>query len=240
MKDSLASIVGAEQTYIDAAESGSLDGLTVPPPFGVTRAELIANYETRLAKSGSSCRAIYDQLRLAVDLCPLCHARSVTCLDHFLPKGEHAIFATTPVNLVPACAECNKNKGSRVDPTLHPYFDAVDEIEWLRGTLQGPSVHFEVDPPPNWTPQVTERVKSHFRVFKLASTFSIHAAEEMSSIAHNVHGIREAAGSDAVRNFLNAQYESAARNRKNSWRTATYKALAASDSYADGVSSVRG
>lgn len=63
--------------------------------------------------------------------CPLCAQRIVSTLDRRLPKAHYPALAVTPLNLVPACSDCNKAKLANLpttssEETLHPYYDYVE------------------------------------------------------------------------------------------------------------------
>ncbi|RZG86161.1 HNH endonuclease [Acinetobacter sp. WCHAc060033] len=68
--------------------------------------------------------------------CCYCNNHKIEVVDHFLPESKYIFLAVNPINLVPACEECNDNKHayspSATEPVLvHPYFDFIDHINWL-------------------------------------------------------------------------------------------------------------
>ena len=139
--NSVATHIGQEETiYEQRGESKSLFEIasSVNVAGVVTCNEMKKIYKSPFSRSGSRSRAIYDRLRgqSRHGKCPLCAHRDASTLDHYLAKSTHPTFALTPLNLVPSCASCNKNKLdfvplTSVDQTLHPYYDDVDGEVWL-------------------------------------------------------------------------------------------------------------
>lgn len=66
--------------------------------------------------------------------CAFCCIHRVSEVDHFLPKSKFKTLAIEPLNLLPICRDCNKEKGdfySLEDKgIIHPYFDDVKQV-WL-------------------------------------------------------------------------------------------------------------
>lgn len=60
--------------------------------------------------------------------CLICHTSEVDNLDHYLPKAKYPILSLNPINLIPICIKCNRNKidyipKSKSDNLIHLYFD---------------------------------------------------------------------------------------------------------------------
>ena len=113
--NSVATHIGQEETiYEQRGESKSLFEIasSVNVAGVVTCNEMKKIYKSPFSRSGSRSRAIYDRLRgqSRHGKCPLCAHRDASTLDHYLAKSTHPTFALTPLNLVPSCASCNKNK----------------------------------------------------------------------------------------------------------------------------------
>jgi hypothetical protein len=212
--------------------------------LGVTRDELTALYASRMVKKGGRCRPIYDALLAAAPLgvCPLCAHRDVSTLDHYLPKGQFADLSVTPINLVPACKDCNFAKlegrpSGREEETLHPYFDNVDDETWLVAQLRPTSpatVTFEVRPPAHWPEVERDRLRYHFRVFRLARLYGAQSAVELVNMRFQLKLLHRAGGSEAVRAQLSEREQSYAHVRRNSWQSALFSALAMSSWYCNG------
>lgn len=103
----------------------------------VSRQEMEKVYTSRMAQKGTPGRPIYDKLKASAPygICPFCGQRTVSTLDHYLPKAYFPALVVLPYNLIPACSDCNKAKLDKVPQTaetqtLHPYYDNVNE-QWL-------------------------------------------------------------------------------------------------------------
>jgi hypothetical protein len=201
---------------------------------GITKVEMNKLYTQKLSKSGHIARNHYDAIKSATQRCPLCAVRVVTTLDHYLPKGEYPIFAIYPLNLIPACRDCNTDKLSNVatmhsEETLHPYYDDIDGDEWLIATVEHSSpisFSFFVAPPPNWSNDLAGRVHTHLNVFKLYSLYSSHAAEELSNIRGTLENLSNNGAPGDVAAHLMDGFISRLKNQRNSWQTAMYRAMA--------------
>lgn len=205
----------------------------------ITSAEMRRVYKGTFSRPNTPPRAIYDQIKAAPkrDICPLCGHRVVTTLDHYLAQSRHPIFAVTPMNLVPACSDCNKIKRAKQpatasDQTLHPYFDNVDDEVWLTARVKEivpPVVDFEPSPPSTWPKRKRERLCNHFGAFELRKLYSIQAAVELINIRDSLDKIASREGSLGVRQFLEEQATSRRTAENNSWQSAMYEALAESN-----------
>jgi hypothetical protein len=158
----------------------------------VTTLEMVRLYDWRFARKGSPGRAIYDAIFSAANRCPLCGHGTVSTLDHHLPKTQYPALAVTPLNLVPACSDCNKNKinfvpVSSADETLHPYFDDVEDDTWLVAKVievAPAALRFRVQAPAYWSAILAERVRRHFRMLNLSHLYGAQSATEISNIRH--------------------------------------------------------
>ncbi len=238
-------VVLAEATYL--ARGNDMTLYAISPSDGVagvlTTAEMMRVYAGTFVKSVRG-RAMYDSLKAAPrnDICPLCAQRTVSTLDHYLAQSVHANLIVVPINLVPACAECNKSKlnyqpKSDVEQGFHPYFDNFDDAQWLSAqVVQGspPALRFSVSPPPGWSPTKISRADWHFMAFNLAALYASHAGVELNNIRFSLERIAQFGTPDDVRAFLVDRAESARRAYLNGWQTATYQALGASDWFCNG------
>ena len=239
-------VVQSSREYATAAATNRLH--TVPQEAlvggSVTTKEMADLYAGRMARQGSSGRGIYDDLLLAPanGRCPLCGQRTVSTLDHNLPKSRHPSLAVTPANLVPACVECNRAKGDQSptvgsEETIHPYFDDVDREIWLQADVlvgSPAAVTFAVVAAARWDAALAARVNHHFKLFNLAALYSAHAAEELSSVKYQLTELHATAGSGQVRTELLARACSYGAVRTNSWQVAMYRGVAGSDWFCEG------
>ncbi|WP_216591066.1 HNH endonuclease [Streptomyces brasiliscabiei] len=201
-------------------------------------------YTDRMAHAKSSGRRIYDQIQLAAPngVCPLCGIRRVTTLDHYLPKASFAALSVAPLNLIPACSDCNKFKldvapAIKEEQTLIPYFEDASDVQWLRCDVikeEPATVWFTVVDPPHYPTTLINRVRHHFKVFRLGELYAHHANTDMRSIRMVLRGLFEILGPQGVRDYLKDHAKSAYEAEGGRWKSAMYNALAESDWYCRG------
>lgn len=193
----------------------------------------------KLSSSTPETRVLYDHIKgLARGMiCPLCNQRTVSTLDHYLAKSLHGALAITPINLVPACKDCNTDSGTRRstspgDQTFHPYFDNGDTETWIVATITSespPAAIFSTSKPANWSDDFYLSAEAHFRDFNLAQLYSAQAGQELVNIYIDIINSPNSEDPYALRqHFL----ETANRRRfpvRNSWQAALYQAAADSD-----------
>ena len=240
-----ATIKETESAYLSHGEKSTL--YTVAGTNGVagkvTTDEMERVYTQTFVKSART-RHIYDSIKKIPenDICPLCGQRTVSTLDHYLPKSEHPALAVTSLNLVPACSDCNKTKlafqaASAGDQTLHPYFDDVDDERWLFAKVQESSpaaLIFMPEPPAAWTEIKRQRVGAHFRTFALAKLYASHSAVELNNIRFGLQEMAKRCSPSEISAHLRQEAISRAAAHTNSWQRATYEALADSEWYCSG------
>jgi len=212
----------------------------------VTKKELKDLYSGQMVPASKPSRIFYDALKISAPLgiCPFCGFGHVRTLDHYLPKAKFPLFSILPINLVPACADCNKDKTAGIATTaggqcLHPYFDRGHFIneQWLYAEVietEPSTIKFFVNPPANWTVIDKQRVMSHFIDFKLAGRFAVQAANEITTLKGELQYDYPFSGEAGVRHELGKKAVVAKILHKNSWKTAMYQALAANDWYCRG------
>ncbi|MFJ6523565.1 HNH endonuclease [Streptomyces filamentosus] len=189
-------------------------------------------------------RRIYDRLMAAPahDICPLCGQGMVKSLDHFLPKSEFAALCVDPLNLIPACVDCNKAKGDQAPEspetvTLHPYLDNIDDHPWLtaRVVQEAPTwLEYFITPPGHWDTLLTSRASHHFEVFNLAELYSAQAGRTLNSIRLQLTDLLEETGPQSVRAYLEGEARTRRAARLNGWETAAYQAWAEDDWFCAG------
>lgn len=238
-------ITAAETGYRERAGGGRTHEHPEEEAVGaVTRQEMEKLYTDRMAKGKSAGRPYYDRIRLAArhGICPFCGERPVKTLDHYLAKSRYPRFVVTPINLVPSCSDCNKDKLDDTYPTsdalpIHPYFDDVDGFVWLKARVaeaQPPAVLFAADPPPEIDAVLRQRICNHFGKLGLAGLYSTKAAEELSQVTVYLDRLRQSAGAAAVRSHLREQALSRRALVRNTWQAALHDALADSDWFCEG------
>lgn len=160
-------------------------------------------------------------------------------MDHYLPISKFPVFAITPVNLIPACFECNKLKLAKTsdkldETTLHPYYDNIEDDVWLCASLveEIPTViEYKINPSFHWNAQLASRLQYHFDTYQLASLYGSHAAEEILNIKKGFKLVYQSGGPKEVQAELIKAYSTREAVNKNSWQTVLYRTLAASTWY---------
>jgi hypothetical protein len=209
---------------------------------GLTKTQFKDLYSTYMVPATRPARIYYDQLLNSAPLgkCPLCGFGQVSTLDHFMSKACYPYFAVLPINLVPACADCNKKKASSEltehSQSSHPYFE-LPEIEtgtWLFASVVETSpvtATFSAMPPLHWSEKLCRRITNHFRDLELASRFSIEAASEMATLSDYLGCLGT---SEKISEHLSMTANIERLNRRNTWKAALYEALSQSAWYQRG------
>src|SRR5690606_32461666 len=97
------------------------------------------------------------------------------------------------------------------------------------------AVRFSVTPPASWDAVKAERMKTHFRIYRLGALYSTHAAVELVNMRYALRKMAVRAGFEQqVRGYLRERAESCADVYENSWQRATFDALADSDWFCAG------
>ena len=240
-----ARINAAEADYVAQGENETLyliqgtDGID----NNVSTIEMEQVYARTFVRSART-RHIYDSIKKLPenDICPLCGQRTVSTLDHYLPQTAHPALIVTPVNLVPACSECNKTKhalqASQADnQTLHPYFDNVNDERWLFATVKASTpaaLIFSPDSPTTWDNVKQQRVNIHFKIFNLGKLYASHSAVELNNIRFGLQMIAKKNSPQDISDHLREIANSCAVADPNSWQRATYEALADSEWFCSG------
>lgn len=241
LREALPVIEAAEQEYRSLGAAGNLYRIDetgeVTPHLNADLMSLI--YNRHFVRAGSPSRTLYEQIRMAPEhgICPLCGQRIVATIDHYLPQTRHPRLTLTPINLVPACSDCNKRKLARSpqsaqEQSLHPYFDDLGNERWLVAEVRPsvpPTITFGVRPPAAWSQVLTARVEHHFSMMGLAELYAAQAASELADISYSLAEVGDAAGVEGVRGHLGRELRSRIARDANSWQTALYETLAGSD-----------
>ncbi len=210
----------------------------------VTKNDMVKVYEKKLVPKGEVGRSHYEYLRSLAkhNICPICNQRTVTTLDHVLAKTDYPTFAVSPINLIPACIDCNKikltsyNPNSSEEEILHPYYDDISNEQYLVAVVnkeRPASITFNIK---SSIPEtiMEKRLKVHFELFALNELYIANSAKYLADINFRLNSLYTSSGKDAVKEYLQEEFESRFNNNKNSWETAFYEALYKSDWYCDG------
>ncbi len=208
----------------------------------VRKSDMEHLYSGGLVSGGG--REIYDAIMALApnSRCPYCGHRRVRQLDHFLPKSKYPAFSVAPMNLVPSCSDCNKDKlagdAARLeDLPLHPYFENVDHQAWLTAELiEGPIAVFIFSVSQDCgLPDIDLlRLQSQFDDLNLGELYTTEANDELASIRLNLRRVLQNVGKDGVQEFLEDAALSFEHHQRNSWKTAMYQQAAKSDWFCNG------
>jgi len=208
----------------------------------LTKDELTALYTDHMAKSNQPARPYYDRIKSLAPLgkCPFCGFGQISTLDHFLAKSRYPSFSVLPINLIPACTDCNKGKGAGVldmqNQIPHPYFEGprIETDTWLYATVSETSpatAKFIVRPPNDWPADLARRVVNYVNDLNLTTRFAIEAASELASLSDILSRLET---SPRIGDYLGLIALSERSNRRNSWKAALYEALSESAWYHEG------
>ena len=210
----------------------------------ITQKEMEGVYTGRMASKAGPGRNIYDEIFTSAPQgrCPLCMQRIVATLDHHLPKTSYPALAVAPLNLIPCCTDCNRAKLSNTptvaeDAPLHPYYDNLGDDIWLTATvleLQPTALKYFVTRSEAWDDTLYARVNNHFESLSLAALFASQAADELMNIRYQLHTYLKTDSAVAVRAELQRRLQSSTAVRRNSWRTAAFRAWSESDWFCNG------
>jgi hypothetical protein len=237
-------IAAAANEYSGKAAGPNFFEIPTHGAVGAVSAEEMGDvYTSHMTKKSSPGRGIYDRLKAAAKFgrCPLCAQGHVRTLDHYLPKSLYPSLAVTPLNLVPACSDCNKAKMSQApksagEQPLHPYFDNFETRSWLRAEVleNAPvAVRFFIDSPADWGQIGAERLAQHFRTYKLNEMYASYAGEELTNIREVIR-LLPSATPETVRDYLGVERAKYEARHLNSWQTALYTATSKSDWFCGG------
>jgi len=232
-----------EREYIAAGDAGSLH--TPPATTGDADTDKLLPwvYTQKMAKTGGSARVIYDKIKMQArdGACAYCEQSSATTLDHFLSKMKSPCFAITPINLIPACKDCNTNKlesrySSQDELIIHPYYDNVENMPWLYAQFPSnvPKLEYYVDAHTAFSPQLAQKIINTFNELKLSASYSCLAAQAFADMRLRLVRLHQKKGTAGVQEYLLEEFESSEAASRNSWKTAMFRALHQSDWFCQG------
>lgn len=238
-------IVSNTNTYNRLAASNNISSISTSTTVdgSITVNEMKKVYERKLACKGQPGRRYYEELKLQAlhNICPLCNQRTVSTLDHVLAKKDYPTFAVSPVNLIPACADCNKIKStyspsSPEEEIMHPYYDDISSKQYLYASVNEdtpPSVTFYIKSS-NLETIIEKRLKKHFTLFALNELYIANSAKALSGMHFRLSKLNTSGGSSSIKEHLKEEFYSRYNDNKNSWETALYEALYKSDWFCNG------
>lgn len=181
-----------------------------------------------------------------VGLCPICGIKTVSELDHFLPRSHFKPLAIYARNLIPSCHDCNHIKlagfGEQNEDELafiHAYFDALPDVSFLEAKVDisegGLLVTFQVSTDVDLDEDISNRLTSQIRMLELNERYEKEINTFIMSHATAAHREYARSGHAGVRKHLNVQARHEAHQLyTNHWRPTLLRALARYDAFVDG------
>ncbi len=201
---------------------------------GIKGDELISLYKHKMVPRSSTARMHYDQIMLSANnmKCPYCGVRTVTTLDHYLPKSDYPDLSILAINLIPCCKDCNFNKRSNIlsdilQAYLHPYFEDVSQVDWLSVEVyeEDPIILiYNIDKKVISDTILYDRLIYEFNELQLFKLYQVYAINEISEMTHYFKEIKEKQGAKVLSKYL-LEISNSIKLQKTHWRYALYKSL---------------
>ena len=230
-------VFAAYRLYEDLPEP--LTGLPHVAVDDLQDADLKRNYRVLRDRQ----KQVYQWLlnRTPWGTCPMCNERTAATIDHYLPASKWPEFSILPLNLVPACSDCNQDKRDHHEASGHPlfvhhYVDPVEahgqflfaDVDVTNGLVD---VVFRLAINDSMPQAVAHRIGSQYERLGFATFFRTRALHETASRLLSIRmDVDDGASPGSVRHDLLRDRGSwAATAGLNHWKCATLEALAASD-----------
>jgi len=124
-------------------------------------------------------------------VCPYCGIGEPVTLDHYLPKGIFPEFSILPINLVPCCDPCNRNKGEKwlengVRRIVSFYNDDIPEYKFffVDFIFEGNSIIPLIDYKLEFIEEgsITETIKMHYRDLDLFNRYDKQINDKLTGL----------------------------------------------------------
>ncbi|MGM0867349.1 MAG: HNH endonuclease [Bacillota bacterium] len=188
-------------------------------------------------------RKVYDSIlsNTYYNLCPYCSHREVKTVDHFLPKSHFALYAVTPVNLLPSCSDCNKDKLDDYNleegkMLIHPYFDDIRSVDWLQCSVDKGvwpiTFSFEVSDQISDT-VLRSRIEHQFDLLNLGRLYADNSTREFNKRVKAMVKEYNSKPEEKALVFIKENIETYSYDNPNSWQTKMFESLEKSDWFLD-------
>ncbi len=243
-------LINAEEQYFNNGENNKLHEITQESEINLpSRIDQVKNNKVTfkdiekvysnyfVEKPGSTKigRVIYYSIlaNAEYNLCPYCSHREVNTLDHYLPKSQFITFAITPINLLPCCTDCNKEKLDtfslkKESMLVHPYFENVDDFNWLHCVVKENvwPITFQYSISNNiQNKELESRIQYQFILLGLGKLYGDNAGREFNRRVKSLVKEYNSKKSEEVSRFLEDNIESYKVAGRNSWQTKMFEAL---------------
>lgn len=208
----------------------------IPRTISVSEMEKVySNYLVDDPKSEKIGRKVYNSILANTyhNLCPYCSHREVKTVDHYFPKSKFAPYAITPINLLPSCSDCNKDKLDDYNLEeetmyIHPYFDDLRNLDWLECIVVKETwpITFSYSVSSDIEDEVLKsRIRFQFTKLKLSELYSDNATREFNKRVKSLVKEYTSNPSNNAIDFLDSNIDSYRNENKNSWQSKMFEAL---------------
>lgn len=212
-------------------------------------------YKNKFSKDGHKARKYYNNIKNYKtkqdktpiihfndehNICPMCHTSEVDTLDHYLPKSKYPSLSINPLNLIPICNKCNKNKGAyssscREKNLIHLYFDEFSNISWLKCeiiskyNIKEKCINMEIDFSVKQDEtnidrkELLYRINNTFKKYKIDKAYEIEAQHNFQNLIQSYTSIFSSNGEKALREAVDDRFKHY--DSKKGWELAFYHAL---------------
>lgn len=178
----------------------------------------------------------YDEIRSSSDICPYCLSEDrPKTLDHFLPKSNFYEYSILPLNLVPACRDCNSERKRDFIPKsleelfIHPYldFDCFFNEQWIDIEVvimdDIEAIRYYPNPPEEWSPLNRKRAKKFFYKMELDTIFLNRSKHEFKTLKKRIERCKNNGQSQrTIRDELKQDSESWKEVSVNHWKVVLF------------------
>lgn len=194
-------------------------------------------YTEKFAHKGSPSYKFYIIIRNSQHTCAYCNvsARSVSQLDHYLPKSAFPSLAISPVNLIPICSDCNFNKREyysikRDEMIIHPYFDdfANQSFDFINCTVIETfpiGFSFSINKLHNWDDCTYNRVAEHFKILGLEELYRTDFEAAFEPYVYELKSFIQNGSISDIRDVIMRRMNSYRTSNTFPWHYAGFKAL---------------
>lgn len=230
-RDEIA-ILAEETAFRASLAAGTLRALQPASFTAAVQKDMKWLYEKRLLKRwGAEYRA--KIMRQTAGKCTYCHIAIAKTIDHSIPKSVHPRLSIEPANLVPACRDCNLNRGvGSKRASLSPFMDGwVSEVIWLHArvpsTAEPEHVEFFVQPDIMINADRSAALSEMVSDSELNERYQLLAAARFALCAARIRrGRHTDPGAFAQEFFAEDAEDSARLLGHNRWETAASRAWA--------------
>ena len=237
--DSSSYIQSKSDEYDSSAQLGEWESVSRETKVNgmIETKEMVSLYNDKFVKHSPEREQYYDKIMgLAINgKCPICSIGQVSTLDHYLAKTIYPTYAVTPINLVPVCRDCNTIKKdapitANDEAPLHPYFDHIDDLIWLKASVERRESEFGISYYINPDIEVIDsnlylRLNSHFSLYGLSKAYATQATTEVAENISMWERKYNEWGKEVLQKHLQECLESKELYQRNTWNTALLRAI---------------